>query len=74
MTDIIVSFSRDNPIIAAAAGLLFLFLIIRKPKFFFSVLFLALFLAGIFFAILEIASSGVSQKEKVLQKGVKLGE
>jgi hypothetical protein len=71
MTDVVVTYSRDNPIIAIAVGLLLFFLMIRKPKFFFSVFFLALLLAGIFFAIMEMASSGVSQKEKVVEKGRK---
>lgn len=65
----IISFAKDNPIVAVAAALLLIFLIYLRPKLFLSLLFLALFLGGIFYLIMSMASSGVSQKGKLIDKG-----
>lgn len=65
----IISFAKDNPIVAVAAALLLVFLIYLRPKLFLSLLFLALFLGGIFYLIMSMASSGVSQKGKLIDKG-----
>lgn len=65
----IISFAKDNPIVAVAAALLLVFLIYLRPKLFLSLLFLALFLGGIFYLIMSMASSGVSHKGKLIEKG-----
>lgn len=65
----IAVFAKDNPIVAVAAALLLVFLIYLRPKLFLSLLFLALFLGGIFYLIMSMASSGVSQKGKLIDKG-----
>lgn len=65
----IISFAKDNPIVAVAAALLLVFLIYLRPKLFLSLLFLALFLGGIFYLIMSMASSVVSQKGKLIDKG-----
>jgi len=64
----IVSFYGNNPIIAILIALVLIFLIWRKPKFFFSVLFIALLLLGIIHLIISTAGSGKAQKENLLQK------
>lgn len=64
----IVSFYGNNPIIAIFIALVLIFLIWRKPKFFFSVLFLALLLFGVIYLIINTATFGKEQKEKLFHK------
>lgn len=64
----IISFLMSNPIIAAVIGLLLLFLIFRKSKLFLTLLFFALILTAAFYLIMNMASSGVSKKERLIHK------
>jgi hypothetical protein len=63
-----ITYFRENPYIAGALGLFFLFLLFTKPKLFFSVLVLVGLLAGVFYFISSVASTGVSQKGKLFYK------
>ena len=63
--EIIVSYAQNNPIVAVVIGLGLLFFMYRKPKLFFGVVFLGLFLAGLFYLIMNIAGSS-SEKKKTL--------
>ena len=64
----ILSFFQDNIIIAIALGLILLYLLYKSPKLFFIVLFIALFLSGIYYVISDVASIGGHQKEKMIQE------
>jgi hypothetical protein len=64
----IVMYFRENPYIAGALGLLFIFLLFTKPRLFFSVVVLVGILAGVFYLISNLASTGASQKEKMFYK------
>ena len=64
----IVSFAQNHTVIAIVLALGLLFFIYRKPKLFFALLFLGLFLGGIFYMISSIAGSGSQQKERLLQQ------
>ena len=64
----IVTYFRENPYIAGALGLLFIFLLFTKPKLFFSVVILVGILAGVFYLISNLASTGASHKEKMFYK------
>jgi uncharacterized membrane protein HdeD (DUF308 family) len=66
-----VTFSRDNPIIAIVGGLFLLFLLYRKPKLFFGLLILALIVAGVFYFIMDVASTGKSGKTKIIETGTR---
>jgi ABC-type polysaccharide/polyol phosphate export permease len=61
----IVSFAQNHTGIAIVLALGFLFFVYRKPKLFFVLLFLGLFLAGVFYMITSIGGLG-SEKEKRL--------
>lgn len=65
----IISFFQANLIIAIAVAILLIFFILRKPKLFFLILFIALLLYGVLYLILDVSSTGVYQKEKLIQKG-----
>lgn len=67
----IVAFSKDNPVVAVAAAVLLVFLIYLRPKLFLSLMFLAVFLVGIYYLIMSMAGSGVSQKGRLIEKGVR---
>jgi hypothetical protein len=63
-----ITYFRENPYITGALVLFFLFLLFTKPKLFFSVLVLVGLLAGVFYFISSVASTGVSQKGKLFYK------
>ncbi len=64
--DSIVSFVQNNTVIAIAIAVILLFLIYRKPKLFFGILFLGLFLAVLFYLVTSMAGSGSKQKKRLL--------
>ncbi len=64
--DSIVSFVQNNTVIAIAIAVGLLFLIYRKPKLFFGILFLGLFLAVLFYLITSMAGSGSKQKKRLI--------
>jgi len=66
----ILSFSKDNPIIAIVIGLILLFLLFRKPKLFFGLLFLGAILALVWYFIADVSSKGKSGKEEMIEKGI----
>ena len=69
LTGRISEFAQANPLIALGVLLIVAYLIYRKPLFFFSVFILGLVLVGVLYLILSMSTSGVSQKEKLIQKG-----
>jgi hypothetical protein len=64
--DTIVSFSQNHTVIAIVLALGLLFFIYRKPKLFFGLLFLGLFLAGLYYMITTMAGSGLEQKKRII--------
>ncbi len=73
IADTVTAFSKDNPIIAAAAGLFLLFLLIRKPKLFFLLFFLGLVLVAALYLIMDVASIGKAQKKQMIERGSQPG-
>jgi hypothetical protein len=66
--DDIVSFAQNHTVIVIVLALGLLFFIYRKPKLFFALLFLGLFLAGLFYMITRMAGSGSEQKKRLLHE------
>jgi len=66
--DSVVSFAQNNTVIAVVLALGLLFFMYRKPKLFFGLLFLGLFLAGLYYMITSIAGSGSEQKKRLLHE------
>jgi len=64
--DSIVSFAQDHTVIAIVLALALLFFMYRKPKLFFGMLFLGLFLAALFYMIMSIAGPGSEQKKRMI--------
>ncbi len=64
--DSIVSFVQNNTVIAIVIAVGLLILIYRKPKLFFGILFLGLFLAVLFYLITSMAASGSKQKKRLI--------
>ena len=65
-TDSIGSFAQAHTVIAIVIGVCILYFMYRNPKLFFSLLFLGLFVAGLFHVITDMASSGSVQKKRLL--------
>jgi uncharacterized membrane protein YciS (DUF1049 family) len=66
--DGIVSFAQNHVMIVILVVLGLIFLMIRKPKVAFSLLALGLILAGLFYLIANIATSGSEKKTKLLEE------
>jgi hypothetical protein len=66
--DSIVSFAQNYPIIAILFALGLLFFTYRKPKLFFTLLFLGLFLVGVFYMITRMTGSGSEQKKRLIHE------
>ena len=66
--DDIVPYAQNHTVIAILVALCLLFFVYRKPKLFFVLLLLGLFLAGLLYTISNLAGSGSEQKRKLLPK------
>ena len=66
--DSIISFIQNNTVIAIAIAVILLFLIYRKPKLFFGILFLGLFLALLYYLIMSLAGSGSKQEKRLFNE------
>lgn len=64
--DSIVSFAQNYTVIAIVLALGLLFFMYRKPKLFFGILFLGLFLAGLYYMIMSMAGSSLEQKKRII--------
>jgi 4-hydroxybenzoate polyprenyltransferase len=67
--DTFLSFAQNHTIIVIVLALVLLYLMYRKPKLFFGILFLGLFLAALFYMIMSIAGSGLKQEKKLIHGG-----
>jgi hypothetical protein len=65
--DSVISFAQNNTIIAIAVGLGLLIFLYRKPKLFFFLLFIGVFLAAVFYMITSLAGPGAAEKRRLLQ-------
>ena len=66
--DGIVSFAQNHTVIVIVLALGLLFFIYRRPKLFFVLLFLGLFLAGVFYMITSMAGSASQQKKRLIHE------
>ena len=66
--DSIVSYVQNNTVIAIVIALGLLFLIYRKPRVFFGILFLGLILAVSVYLITSMAGSGSNQKKRLIHE------
>ena len=66
--DGIVSFAQSHTVIVIVLALGLLYLMLRKPKLFFSILLLGLILAGLLYIIMGIAGSGSKQERKLMHE------
>ena len=66
--DSIISFAQNNTIIAIVLALGLLYFLYRKPKLLFVLIFLGLFLYGLFYMITSMGGSGAAQKKKMIHQ------
>lgn len=66
--DGIVSYAQNHTVIVIVLALGLLLFLYRKPKLFFVLLFLGLFLVGLFYMITSMAGSGSEQKKRLIPK------
>lgn len=63
-----IALIQSNIPVAIVIGLFFVFLLIKKPKLFFTVFFILVVLLGAFYVMSYISSIGVSYKKDLLSK------
>ena len=68
LIDRVTAFAQANPLIATIAGIVLVFAIYRRPKFFLIMLFFTLLLAGAFYFIMSLSSAGVAKKKNLLRE------
>lgn len=66
--DSIIAYFQTNILIVIATALLLIYLLFRKAKFFFTVLFIALLLAGLLYMVTYTSDVGVSHKKTLINK------
>jgi hypothetical protein len=64
----IIIFFQANLIITIAIAIILIFLLFRKTKLFFVILFIVLLLVGVLYLVSNLSTSGVSRKERLLKK------
>ena len=69
--DSIISFAQNYTVIAIVLALVLLFFMYRKPKLSFGLLFLVVFLAGLYYMIMNLAGSGSDQKKRLIHEDEK---
>lgn len=69
--DSIISFAHNYTVIAIVLALVLVFFMYRKPKLFFGLLFLVVFLAGLYYMIMNLAGSGSDQKKRLIHEDEK---
>ena len=62
------SFAQKNTLIVIVLALGLLFFMYRKPKLFFTTLFLGLLLVGLFYLITSMGGSGSEQKKRLIHE------
>ncbi|MEE8330048.1 MAG: hypothetical protein V3R54_08980 [Thermodesulfovibrionia bacterium] len=65
----ITGFFAGNLYISIAVAVLLLFLLFKKTKLFFTIFFIVLLVAGVFYVISTVSSPGVHHKQKMIEKG-----
>jgi hypothetical protein len=63
----ILFFAQNNTVLAIVVALGLLIFLYRKPKLFFILLFLGLFLYGLYYMVMSMGGSGATQKKKMIQ-------
>jgi len=66
--DSIISFAQNNTIITIVVALGLLYFLYRKPKLFFVLLLLGLFLYGLIYMVTSMGGSGSAQKKRLIQQ------
>lgn len=65
---IFVTYIQGHMYIAVAIVMVLCLLLFRKPKIFFTIFFIALFLAGVLYLISTLSTTGASQKQKLIKQ------
>jgi len=61
-------FFLANPVITVIVALVLIYLLYRKPKLVFLIFVILVVLAGVLYVILDVSSTGVSQKERLIDR------
>jgi membrane protein implicated in regulation of membrane protease activity len=65
---IFITYIHGHMYIAIAIAIILSLLLFKKPKIFFTIFFIALFLAGVLYLISTLSTTGASQKQKLIKQ------
>lgn len=65
---IFITYIQGHMYIAIALAMALGLLLFRKPKIFFTIFFITLFLTGVLYLISTLSSTGASQKQKLIKQ------
>jgi len=71
LIDSILTSFGNNLIISIALAVLLTFMLFRKPKLFFMIFFITLFLGAVLYMIFSVSSTAVSEKEELISKSTR---
>lgn len=67
----IITFFQTNILVAVVVAILILYLLIRRTKFFLTIFFIVMFLAGLLYMMSNLSTTGVSHKKALIQKDIR---
>jgi hypothetical protein len=65
---IFVNYFQQNIYVAIALGVIFCLLLFRKPRVFFSIIFITMFLTGVLYLISTLSTTGAFQQQRIVQE------
>jgi len=71
LIDSIVTLLGNNLLISIALAILLIIMLFRKPKLFFMIFFITLFLGAVLYMIFSVSSTAVSEKKALINKSAR---
>jgi len=71
LIDSIVTLLGNNLLISIALAILLIIMLFRKPKLFFMIFFITLFLGAVLYMIFSVSSTAVSEEKQLINESMK---
>jgi len=71
LIDSIVTLLGNNLLISIALAILLIIMLFRKPKLFFMIFFITLFLGAVLYMIFSVSSTAVSEEKHLINESMK---
>ena len=71
LIDSIVTLLGNNLLISIALAILLIIMLFRKPKLFFMIFFITLFLGAVLYMIFSVSSTAVSEEKQLINESMR---